>query len=553
MGLAFVGACQPEKRPRDWCETAEDCDSDDYFKCVDNRCVPDHSIGRELTLDFVNEVDILVVIDDGPSSAASQDKLVRALDVLVERLERHDPPVDYRIAFTSTDAPRFTCPGVADAAGTLRLSPCTAREDSFGDAFAERCLAGCPQEVAEAFEPRPMVSEADVEPIVRPWLERRAGRYNFEGVTMAQAVRCVAPQGIDGCRLGQPLEAMHGALTARDEESAAGFGLVRAGSVTAVLIVTDEVDCSTNPALESAVFDPSLPVEDKVFWSDPTSSTPTPAICWNAGVDCETVPGGAGLACWSRDHAVDGSMGPQDPETDAIQRPLSRYREVLEALDHMKSEEGLSDGLVVSVIAGVPEGHTESFLPPLAAAGEPALDAEYGIGFGCIDDEGRGSMPPVRVVDLLSSSEIEGTTPTTLHSICAPDFDDAVLNVANAIEARLQPGCFEKCAADTTPETPAEVSVDCALSEENGATGDKREVPRCDGRSLPDGRHVCWFARTGTVLAPGGERMDPECEAFGWNLEIVIVRDPDEHVPAHTSVATTCAVSDAPEIDCPNL
>ena len=83
------------------------------------------------------------------------------------------------------------------------------------------------------------------------------------GDPAVEALSCIAPQGIDGCGFESPLEAMAQALNPDAAWNTAERPFLRPGGVLAIVILTDEVDCSHNPA-HDAIF-----TTNKVFWHDP--------------------------------------------------------------------------------------------------------------------------------------------------------------------------------------------------------------------------------------------------------------------------------------------
>src|SRR5690606_20250072 len=125
---------------------------------------------------------------------------------------------------------------------------------------------------------RPTVIGADGEAAPRPWIESYSGVGNLpSGIDTLEAFQCFAPQGISGCGWESPLEAMARALDNMQNPERPEHGFLRSDALLAVLIVTDEVDCSISPGMGDALF------VDKTFWE---GNLMTSAACWNAGVAC---------------------------------------------------------------------------------------------------------------------------------------------------------------------------------------------------------------------------------------------------------------------------
>jgi hypothetical protein len=96
---------------------------------------------------------------------------------------------------------------------------------------------------------------------------------NYTG-TLEEAFACVAPIGISGCGFEQPLESMKRAL---DGSVAANDGFLRQDALLAVVIVSDEDDCST---FDNAMFDTAQ--NDLNSQLGPLSSF----RCFEFGIEC---------------------------------------------------------------------------------------------------------------------------------------------------------------------------------------------------------------------------------------------------------------------------
>jgi hypothetical protein len=212
---------------------------------------------------------------------------------------------------------------------------------------------------------------------------------------------------------------------------------LREGSTLAIVIVTDEADCSID---DYSVMDD--PMYQEIH---PTSGVPTAtsAICWNAGVVC------------------DGGPGTYDDCTSAEPTPLhslARYQNFVEMQlsDHEVVMLGvvgvpsvtahLPDSPWTPIAGGVdelvyrdwvdgeyPEG---DILPDQWAEGVRAADQQhlFGIGPGCTGgDEASGftgqAIPPVRVRELCESLDIGGAPEDRrccLESVCDGDYAAAM-------------------------------------------------------------------------------------------------------------------------------
>lgn len=500
-------------------------------------------------------VDILLVIDNSGSMAQEQANLVANLGAFIEVLEADDVRADYRIGITTTDNGNPRCRGTSPEGGKLQVSSCRSRPDDFTflgnppvEAFDVACASVCSEESDAALADGllPTTTDKDLERRPRPWIESIGGETNLPGgLSPTEALGCLGPQGIAGCGMEQPLESMYKAIALSSYPESAQLGFVRDQAILAIIIVTDEADCSHNNAFDE-VFS-----ENKVFWSDPDAQFPTSAVCWNAGVAC-VGDGNSYDDCLPTNFDMAGTPGVLNG--DAVMRPLGRYTEFVEGIENWKKDINPEQEVVVAVISGVPEGYSDKTAQlEFADSDDPAFQEAFGIGPGCEVGE-RRAVPPVRlrVFAEAFNSDPEGRP---VYSICAPDYTPALEAIAEAIavQVRPRPSCYRQCAADRDESTP-ELEPACIL-EYTDSDYVTQEVPQCvlagDEYVLPDDdSSVCWVPLV--TPEPGEpESMSPACVEQGWNLEFGLVWEGD--VPIAPSIRVTCELSAEPELDCPGL
>jgi hypothetical protein len=497
------------------------------------------------------EVDLLFVIDNSGSMAAKQAILANNVASFIEVLEADDVAADYRIGVTTTDTGNPWCPGTTPERGRLVMSSCMTRLDDFlfgndGDAREVACLDICGLSEAD-LEVLPTVTELDPSPAPRPWLERRAGVLNLPvGTGASDAFRCLMPQGINGCGFESPLEAMSLALTRAVNPSQDSYGFVREGALLAVVFLTDEADCS---AADLGIFEAE---GGKAFWSDPESTFPSSAVCWNAGVECSGDPSGYD-GCEPVNKAIDGAVGVAD--ADAVLHPVTRYIDLLAGIEADKQKLDSSNRVVVSAIVGVDSAGAAHY----AASPDSAFQADFGIGPGCeVDnptepDIQTSAIPPVRLRAL-----VDRFTPGALHSVCDTDYSPALDAVADQIRDQLTPGCFSACAADADPNT-ALLEPTCMLEQTSAQLGTSA-VPEClrDASGyvldLVSGNHAmpdpsvdrCYALRVDVagLTSDPLDDLDPSCVDGGTNLQFVIVQRPNVTTPPGLSIQARCAITD---------
>ncbi|MFO7564316.1 MAG: hypothetical protein R6X02_16840 [Enhygromyxa sp.] len=517
---------------------------------------------------YINkDVDILFVIDNSGSMGEEQALLAANVGSFIEVLEQKGVDANYRIGITTTDNGNPWCPAgtTTPEAGKLVLSSCKHRlgDFLFGNDVDVRDLACNDICTLDDFELEilPTTTDVDPNPAPRPWLERIEGKKNIpDSTSTADAFRCFGPQGVNGCGFESQLESMYLALVRAQTPDEASYGFIRPNAILAVVIVTDEADCSSNKDW-SVIFDAD---GNKAFWSDPTAAYPTSAVCWNAGVECHGDPSGYS-ECVAVDKDVNGNLT-GDPAS-AVLHPMSRYVGLLQGIEDQKRMLNADQDIIVALIGGVDSGGQPHYAD--VGASDPGFQDNFGIGPGCqapnpLDPNSPiQAVPPVRLRDLT-----EAFTPNNMFSICDNDYSPALAAIANRIGDQIQPACYTRCAADTNPDTPV-LEPQCTVAERPLGQPTGTPIPEClrDGQgyvidpqtndhAMPsDDANVCFAYR----VDPGGftpdphDDMSPQCVDEGWNLEFVIVRRPGFPAAGGTSIKAECLLAADPAVTCPGL
>lgn len=291
-----------------------------------------------LPLDVNKKVDVLLVVDNSGSMGEEQANLAANFGPFIEQLE--SAGADFRIGITTTDLGGPHCEG-ASSGGELHLSSCLDRPQSFEfsghSAFEVACQATCALD-SEALSISPTAIDSTGELAPRPWIQSYNGVSNLpEDVDALEAFQCVAPQGISGCGWESPLEATARALTNMQDPGRAEHGFLREDALLAILIITDEVDCSYDGDHTDSLF------EAPTFWSA-GSAYATSAACWNAGVACS---GDSPYEdCWAEDFGAEGA--PTSEAGAAMLHPVDGYVAQLQAIADAKLD---GREVLVSLIA----------------------------------------------------------------------------------------------------------------------------------------------------------------------------------------------------------
>ena len=353
------------------------CDTDrgEHGTCVECRGNSDCGTGTcsddgTCTPGPTRALDVLFIVDDSNSMAPEQQALTAAFPTFVNALEAavgYRPDLHLGVVTTSIAITQF--PGSTDC-----------REIGFDGALqpgpgGTSCLQG---------------SDAFLRDVAVPGAGRNV---NYAG-TLDAAFACMASVGTAGCGFEQPLEVLRRAL---DGSVARNAGFLRPDAALAVIILSDEDDCSvSNQELFSTTND--------------TLGPRTSFRCFEYGVRCnpdDPRSVGAKTGCVSRD------------DSPYVAR-VSSYVDFLRAL---RSPERL----YVSVLAGpatLPATVSVGIAP--RTANSPELLSACAVTTSGIDAD-----PAIRLATFVEGFPDHGS----FISAC-DDFDDA-LATAGAQAARL--------------------------------------------------------------------------------------------------------------------
>jgi hypothetical protein len=406
-----------------------------------------------------NQIDLLFVIDNSGTMGEEQLNLSASLPLLLEKLQaltdNEGLPLhpDVNIMFTTTDVGHPECTtlapeGYMPALGAPQSQACVERIDDFTGLdpdvppFPEACMSGCPV----ALEP--------ADPFIH--FEGYLGSTtNVPGNNIAGALRCIGPQGINGCGYEAPLEAMFQAINPDASWNQGNKPFLRENAMLAIVIITDEEDCSVRAPEGYAYF--TDPMQNTYWEVNPdtgTKTNATSAVCWNAGVNCG---------------APDSNGVYADCETidTGVLHPIDRY------LDYLEEEVigGQGKDVVMLGILGVPSVTQHNHLPPfqpiaggvwelsyrnwvdgpwplgdIIEEGETAAtkEFEFGIGPGCTGLDGMGgvtgqAIPPVRVKEVCQGLDQDDQIRCCIESVCDTDFSSALQCLTGMIQTVVTP------------------------------------------------------------------------------------------------------------------
>ena len=392
-------------------------------------------------------LDVVFVIDNSATMGNPQRRLALAAEALLDQLAlleaSHGVVLDLHLMVTTTDFGNPLCTpfqpaGYEPARGAPIYTPCTDRLQDFtsitgSSTVPEACTDACPLGLGPT----------------DPYVAVVGGEDNVPAGTALQVLQCLLPQGINGCGFESSLENMLQALNPSAAWNAGPAPFLRSGADLAIVLLTDEGDCS--------VQDYSV-MEDPAFMNvNPDTGAPqaTSAVCWNAGVSCDG-PDGMGVYtnCVSN-----GTQGLQ---------PTSRY------IDYLLGELVGSQGkdVMMLTIVGVPGVVQHSLEPPFEptvggvadlvihdwvdgpipggeitpdewAMGVTAADKTFalGIGPGCTGLSMGGPItqgqPPPRIREVCEALDEQGGVHCCMESVCDDDLGPSMTCLRGMIETAI--------------------------------------------------------------------------------------------------------------------
>lgn len=403
-----------------------------------------------------NMLDLLFVIDNSGTMGEEQINLAANFPLLVERLGNIKDSkgklisADINIMVTTSDMGHPACaqfqkPDYVPAEGSPINTPCTERLERFTSldgkkSIQEACTNACTGIAPDG-----------------PFIHYKVnGASNVEGDDIAGALSCIGLQGIDGCGYEAQLESMMQALDPSAEWNEGPQPFVRDGAVLAVVMVTDEADCSVLAPGGYNFFDNGKAGDANYsqYWNtDPKDGEKrvTSAVCWNGGVQCVDADNdGIYENCSSADKGV------LHPSGDRYTRFLN---DVL--------IKGKQKDVIMLGILGIPEVTAHNPEPPYEPIAGGVADLvyrqwtnadilpgdggtaaskqfEFGIGPGCTGTDGMGNytgqaIPPVRIKEVCESLNEDDRVRCCMESICDDDFSPAIECLSGLLQESFAP------------------------------------------------------------------------------------------------------------------
>lgn len=400
------------------------------------------------------DIDILFVIDNSNSMAAEQDSLATNFDRFVNVLNAIEGGLpNVHVGVVSTDV----------GAGPYGISRCSGNGDN---GLLLTGVDGCG------------LTDNWIENIA---LEDGVSRQTNYTNTLTETFSCIARIGDQGCGFEQPLEAMRRALNGTNAQNE---GFLRPNAKLAVILITDEDDCSVE---DVSLFDTSAALDT----ADSDLGFLESFRCFEFGVQC--------------DPNSPRSLGPRE---NCVPRTNSPYlHDVSEYVNFLRSLKSDPGDVIVAGIIGNPT-NVEVDLK----------DDKPHLKESCESPSGKAA-PAIRLSAFLDSFPNRNTTTT----ICSSDLSDALTQIASDIVGGLD-ACLDGDLRLTDEGEPICTVADVLRRHQDNEV--ETVVARCDASrsNIP-----CYYYNLN----------EAECGAHETQLELLVERgefDP----PGGTEVVAHC-------------
>ncbi|MCG8421123.1 MAG: hypothetical protein MJE77_24650 [Proteobacteria bacterium] len=425
---------------------------------------PSKQDGPKVPVEINRNIDILFVIDNSGSMEEEQTSLTANFPGFIDVLKKIEGGLpNVRLGVITTDVGARN--GVANCRGD--------GENGTLQSTGEDC---------------PGPDDAYIEDLAD---DTGARIKNYAG-TLEDTFSCIATLGTGGCGFEQPLEAMYRALNGSNPTNE---GFLRDDAFLAVIIITDEDDCSTE---NNVMFDNSAAVEQEL---GPLSSF----RCFEFGVRCEP----------------DNNPRATGPRQNCQPRVGSEYMyDVDRYVQFLKRQ--LNKDPADIIVAGIfgNSGPVRVGIDNTGSSPKPGLEPS------CETNNGQ-AFPGIRLQHFLE--QFPGRN--TFTTICNEDLSSALVLIAQLLAEVIGNPCI-KGDIDTDPDTEG-IQDECVVSDVNSFASTELKLSKCDPNVPIADQIPCWRLE-----------KDPEtCPASQFPTELVlIVERGSQNVPSGTVVEASCVV-----------
>jgi hypothetical protein len=315
------------------------------------------------------------------------------------------------------------------------------------------------------------------------------GMANYTG-DIADVFTCIALLGEMGCGFEHQFESVLRGLGA---DGAAGpaqnAGFLRADAYLAIILLTNEDDCSAPP--DSDLFDSTSSMV-----SDPLGPLQS-------------------YRCNEFGHLCGGKPPPRTPANPPVDLSgtcvsaedgrLLRVADVVTAMKHLKAD---PNKVLVAAIAGPPTPYIVNVGPgQVKSDPTPWPYVEH----SCMAADGTYADPAVRIKQWVDAFGNNGV----FEDMCAPSFAPALQRIAEEIGKKIGSPCVAGKVLDATGALWTGATLpDCAVVDhQTNADGTivDTTLPPCpldmNGRPVTAGMTACWHLDAGGMACPGAAAM----------------------------------------------
>ncbi|MEK6606404.1 MAG: hypothetical protein AABZ30_01975 [Myxococcota bacterium] len=356
---------------------------------------------------------------------------------------------------------------------------------------------------------------------------------------VSAAFACTGQLGINGCGFEHQWEAVKRAVDNIDTdgdgpsdttlENGCNGGFLRDSALLAVMLITDEDDCSA--------------ANGQIFTPDTSMFGPLQSFrCFEFGMTCDQPIQRAGGQTLSGCRPLEGTADEESPWL----YPPSRY---VNFFQHLKPP----GRLLVGAISAPFEPDNSVVLTELDSQNNPTLAPSCGTG--------QTASPAIRiraVIDGLGEDGIFAPDSPINADICSSDYSPALRELQNRIHIHFRPDCFPSVLTDADGHMIRRSSdAQCAIEEVRnlGASTEEREsLDACEFIEARETETCPTDPKTGQALSPGAVQdfpctffcdstsLESACD-FTWQLRAC--RDeacnPATRPPSDTRVLVTCS------------
>jgi hypothetical protein len=288
--------------------------------------------------------------------------------------------------------------------------------------------------------------------------------------------------GVAGCGEEHQLQATRVALIPQTSINTANNGFLRSNAYLAIVLITDEDDCSANN--DNTMNDNMFDMGGKRDVGDTTSlrCAARGHLCGNGAIPTyDPSIGYTGTTPFSHTFTDCSAKVQADPNNpDHVYLPLYDVQEMIDSVNYTKGAQA-GQKILVSGIIGWPPGPNDKNLPT-----DLQTNPNYRI------DKDATSLPASQqslwdympICTIPSQKSADGNIYKAygglrlkkfvdafgdkgqVFSICNSDFTNAMVQIGNAIVQVLTPGCVTYPLIDTDPNTPNITEPECVVYDQ---------------------------------------------------------------------------------------